>query len=425
MYHRNIESSLLAALADTPVVLLNGARQTGKSTLAQRLVETKWPARYVTLDDVAVQAAAQSDPQSFLSSFEGPVIIDEIQRAPELFLPIKLTVDRQRRSGRFLLTGSANVLLLPALAETLAGRMEILTLWPLSQGEINGVQDDFVDRVLAKEFNPASFQSERLDFKREELIGLMLRGGFPEIIERPDFERRRAWFRSYLTTILQRDVRDLSNIEGLTDFPRLLALLATRVANLLNLSDVSRATTISQTTLKRYLTLLQTTYLVSLLPPWTSNLGARLVKTPKLMFNDAGLLAHLLGVDQERLLENSTLLGSLLENFAALEIRKQISWSKAQPQMFHFRTHTGQEVDIVLEEASGRLVGLEVKASASVNKNDFKGLQAFAALTGKKFRRGILLYTGREALSFGKDLAALPIAALWQGRAPNPPTSRL
>lgn len=418
MYRRNIEPLLLAALADTPVVLLNGARQTGKSTLAQRLAENKWPARYVTLDDVTVQAAARSDPQSFLSAYDGPVIIDEIQRAPELFLPIKLTVDRNRGPGRFLLTGSANVLLLPTLSDSLAGRMEILTLWPLSQGEINGDKEDFVDRVLAKDFNLSAFQSKRLEIRREELIGLILRGGFPEIVGRQDAGRRQTWFRSYLTTILQRDVRDLSNVEGLTEFPRLLTLLATRVANLLNLSDVSRATTISQTTLKRYLTLLQATYLVSLMPPWTSNLGTRLVKSPKLMLSDTGLLTALLGVDEDRLLENSTLLGSMLENFAAMEIRKQTTWSRTQPQMFHFRTHTGQEVDIVLEEASGRLVGIEVKASASVNKNDFKGLQALATLSGKNFRRGVVLYTGPEAVSFGKDLLALPITALW--RSPGP-----
>ena len=209
-------------------------------------------------------------------------------------------------------------------------------------------------------------------------------------------------------------MRDLSNIEGLTEFPRLLALLATRVANLLNLSDISRAARIPHTTLKRYLSLLQATYLVSLLPPWTSNLGTRLVKSPKLMLNDTGLLAVLLGVDEERLLENSTLLGSMLENFVAMEIRKQITWSKKQPQMMHFRTHTGHEVDIVLEDASGKLVGIEVKASANVNKNDFKGLQVLADLSGKRFRRGLVLYTGREAVSFGKDLLALPITVLWR-----------
>lgn len=416
MFRRNIEPLLLAALADTPVVLLNGARQTGKSTLAQHLVETGWPARYVTLDDITVQAAARSDPQGFLSAYDGPVIIDEIQRANELFLPIKLSVDRNRKPGRFLLTGSANVMLTPALSDSLAGRMEILTLWPLSQGEINGYREDFVDRLLAKDFSlpPCSIsQSKQLKAKREDLVGLILRGGFPEVVERPDTDRRRAWFRSYLTTILQRDVRDLSKVEGLTEFPRLLALLATRVANLLNLADVSRATTISQTTLKRYLTLLQATYLVFLLPPWTSNLGARMVKTPKLMLGDTGLGAALVGVDEEGLLENSALFGAALENFVVMEARKQISWSKTQPQMFHFRTHTGQEVDIVLEETSGRLAGIEVKASASVNNNDFKGLRALQETAGKNFRRGILLYTGSEVVSFGKDLLAAPLPILW------------
>ncbi len=414
MFQRNIEPQLLAALADTPVVLLSGARQTGKSTLAQHLVETGWPAQYVTLDDVTVLAAARSDPQGFLSAYDGAVIIDEIQRASELFLPIKLSVDRNRKPGRFLLTGSANIMLMPALSDSLAGRMEILTLWPLSQGEINGVREDFVDRLLAKDFELSNLQSKKHKINREELIRLILRGGFPEVVERPVAERRLVWFRSYLTTILERDVRDLSKVEGLTEFPRLLALLATRIANLLNLSDVSRATTISLTTLKRYLTLLQATYLVFLLPPWTTNFGARAVKTPKLMLGDTGLLTSLLGVDEERLLENSALLGAALENFVVMETRKQISWSKTQPQMFHFRTHTGQEVDIVLEEASGRLAGIEVKASASVSSKDFKGLCALQGIAGKNFRRGIVLYTGSEVVSFGKDLLAAPITALWQ-----------
>ena len=198
MYPRNIEPLLLAALADTPVVLLNGARQTGKSTLTQRLAKNKWPARYVTLDDVTVQAAARSDPQSFLSAYDGPVIIDEIQRAPELFLPIKLTVDRNRKPGRFLFTGSTNVLPLPTLSDSLAGRMEILTLWPLSQGEIDGGKEDFVDRMLAKEFDLSAFRSKQLEIKREDLIELILRGGFPEIVRRHDRERRTTWFRILL-----------------------------------------------------------------------------------------------------------------------------------------------------------------------------------------------------------------------------------
>jgi hypothetical protein len=414
MYHRNVETQLLAALADTPVVLLNGARQTGKSTLVQQVARRSWPSKYVTLDDATVEAAARNDPQGFLAGQTGPVIIDEVQRAIELFLPIKLAVDRDRRPGRFLLTGSANVLMLPKLADSLAGRMEILTLWPLSQGEINGVREGFVDRLLADEFSLSAFKPADLEIQREALIGLISRGGFPEVLDRPEAERRQAWYRSYVTTLLQRDVRDLSNIEGLSDFPRLLALLAARAAGLLNLSDVSRATTISQTTLKRYMALLQTMYLVVLLPPWTANLETRLVKAPKLMLSDTGLLASLLEVDEQRILNNSTLLGSMLENFVVMELRKQISWSRKRPQMFHFRTHGGNEVDIVLEEPAGNLVGIEVKASAGLSADDFKGLRALRSLVGQRFRRGVVFYTGTEAVGFGEDLLALPVTALWR-----------
>jgi hypothetical protein len=415
MLKRYIQSALEESLADTPVVLLNGARQTGKSTLAENLTETVYPARYVTLDDATVLSAARFDPVGFISGFTGPAVIDEIQRAPELFLPIKVTVDRDWRPGRFLLTGSANVMMLPKLADSLAGRMETITLWPLSQGEIDGIKESFVDRLFARELKlPA-----RIRYTRSDVIARVVRGGYPEILSRETEQRRRAWFGAYITTILQRDVREMSNIEGLTEMPRLMALLAARASTLLNLADISRAMAIPQSTLKRYMALLEAAFIVQPLAPWFANIGKRLVKTPKLALCDTGLLAYLLNVNEERLSEDAQTLGAMLENFVVMELRKQSSWSESKPQLFHFRTQTGQEVDIVLEGVSGQIAGVEVKTSASVSGGDFKGLTALREIAGRKFKRGVVLYTGEEAVQFGEDLIALPIIQLWQGQVPT------
>jgi predicted AAA+ superfamily ATPase len=410
MIRRNITPSLCTALADTPVVLLIGARQTGKSTLVQEIAATVHPARYLTFDDAGVLAAAQADPAGFLAGVDDAIVLDEVQRAPELFLALKAAVDRDRRPGRFLLTGSANVLLLPHLAETLVGRMEVLTLWPFSQGEIEGVAEDFVDAVFANTL-------PRLTTVREEwseLLDRMLCGGYPEVLERPTEERRSAWFGSYITTLLQRDVRDLSHIEGLTAVPRLLALIAARTTALLNFSEVSRSIAMPYSTLKRYLALLETTFLLQPLPAWSSNLGKRLVKAPKVILSDTGLSASLLALNKDRLIADRVLAGPLLENFVAMELRKQAAWSQTRPQLFHYRTQTGQEVDIVLEDAAGRLVGIEVKASATVSAHDFKGLHALAEMVGQRFQRGVVLYTGVELLPFGQRFHALPVQALWR-----------
>jgi predicted AAA+ superfamily ATPase len=382
----------------------------GKSTLAASLASGPHRARYITLDDAPVLAAARTDPAAFVRGLTEPVVLDEVQRAPDLFLAIKAAVDRGRRPGRFLLTGSANVLLLPRLSDILAGRMEILTLWPLSQGEIEGVREGFIEALFANSL--PSMPPEPEPWTR--LLERITRGGYPELTGQGAAERREAWFGSYITTMLQREVRDVSNIEGLTMMPRLLALLATRGASLLNFSDLARGVGIPLTTLKRYLALLEIAFLVQTLPAWSANLGKRLVKAPKVLLADSGLMAYLLGMGGERLAINGTLGGSLLENFVAMELRKQVTWSKTRPAMFHFRTTTGHEVDLVLEARGGRVVGIEVKATASPGAADFKPLRLFAEVTGKRFHRGVLLYTGAEPLPFGPNLYALPISALWR-----------
>ncbi len=405
---RHLAPRVREALADTPVTLIIGARQTGKSTLVRALADADHPARYLTFDDAATLAAAQSDPAGFVASQQGPVVLDEVQRAPDLFSAIKVQVDRLRTPGQFLLTGSANVLALPTISESLAGRMEVLTLWPFSQGEIDRTAERFIDEV----FGPDPLRAPGRHASRAHVLARMVRGGFPEIAQRSDPNRRRAWFASYLTTILQRDVRDLANIEGLTALPRLFELLAARASTLLNYAELSRSAGLPQTTLKRYMALLEATFLIHTVPAWSSNRSKRAVRAPRLMLGDSGLLAHLMGVTAETAGVSASL-GQLLENFVVLELLKQASWRAAPPRLLHYRTHSGDEVDSVLEMPDGAIVGIEVKAAATIGARDFRGLEALRRDAGKRFRRGVVLYTGRETLPFGQDLWALPVGALW------------
>ena len=409
MTGRHATHPLLDALRDTPVVYLQGARQTGKSTLVRTIAGGRRPAPYLTLDKAAVLAAATSDPDGFVAGLDRPVVIDEAQRAPGLALAIKAAVDADRRPGQFLLTGSAGFMALPKLAESLAGRMELHTLWPFSQGELLGVRETFVDRM----FNTRLSILDAATDTQRSLVERLCAGGYPEVQTRRSPARRQAWFDAYVDAILQRDVRELANIERLSEIPRLLALLASRVGQLVNFADLARGLAIPQTTLKRYMALVEMTFLVRLLPPWFSNVGKRLTKAPKLLLADTGLLAHLLEADANRLRRDRTLLGHVLENFAAMELIKQLGWSDRRCRLFHFRTEGGAEVDLVLEDRAGRLVGIDVKSTASVQPQDFRGLQTLATLTGDRFVRGVVLFTGETAVPFGANLHALPIAQLW------------
>jgi predicted AAA+ superfamily ATPase len=406
MFTRHITPTILEALQDTPIVFLRGARQVGKSFLAQHMAYTDYPARYLTLDDITVREAARTDPSGFLQGLGDKVVLDEVQRAPDLFLALKAEVDRNRRPGRFLLTGSADVMLLPDLAKALVGRMEVFTLWPFSQGKIESKPEGFIKTL----FGSTPLQPTTTPLDRSQLHEMLLRGGYPTAYQRQP-ARRRSWFSSYLDTLLQREVRELANIEGLTALLRLLKLLATRTASTINFADFSRSSAIPQTTLKRYLALLETTFLIRLLPAWSGNLGKRLVKAPKLILNDTGLTAYLLGLGPTLTDQNQW--GPLIENFVAMELMKQSTWTQHPVELFHFRTHSGREVDLVLEDPTGRLVGIEVKASATVKADDFKGLHYFAEEVKTRFHRGIVLYTGNETVPFGPDLYALPITSLW------------
>lgn len=416
MYRRNITSSLYAALGDTRVVLINGARQTGKSTLALQVAAGRDVA-YFTLDDPAVLALAESDPIGFLASAgDRPMVIDEVQLCPSLFPALKLSVDRRPTPGRFLLTGSANYLLLPRISESLAGRIEIITLWPLSQGELAGVTEHFVDSVFAGDVALLDPSKEG----RPGILGRVLTGGYPEVIERQDLPRRRAWLESYVMTLLQRDLRGIFNVESISAFPRLLNLLATRSASLVNLADISRSLGVPYTTLQRYVGMLEAMFLIQRVQPWWNNLGTRLVKSPKFFLNDTALMAHLMRAEPGQLIATPEMAGSLLETFVVAELHKQIGWSSTRPALYFYRSRAGSEVDIVLDARDGRVAGIEVKASASIGPKDFRGLTFLRDALGERFVRGVLLYIGEHTLPFGDRLLAMPVDALWRlGATPH------
>lgn len=391
--------------------MLVGPRQAGKSTLVQELAAGPHPARYVSLDDLRTLEAAARDPVGFVESADDPLVIDEIQRVPELLLPIKAAIDRDRRPGRFLLTGSAQVMLLPKVSESLAGRVEMHTLWPFSQAEIEGVGNHATGLLLDGSAQPPAAPAT----PREELVDRVMRGGFPEAVGRPA-DRREDWLASYLSAIVQRDLRELANIERLTEIPAVLASLASRVRAPLNKTAVGSSVGIPRTSLDRYLTLLEHVFLVCRLPAWHTNRIKQITKAPKLLLSDSALLVHLLRSDRDRIAEDDSLLGAVLECFVGMELVKQIAAGSVRGSLLHMRTATGSEIDFVLEGADGRMAGVEVKASATVRGEDFKHLASLRdRLDEDRFVRGVVLYAGGERLPFGERLEAWPLATLWTG----------
>lgn len=417
MYARHVAPLLQEALLDTPVVVVNGARQSGKSTLVQALAAGQAdapPRRYLTLDDTAVLRAAQSDPAGFINGLQGPATLDEVQRAPGLFLAIKAAVDRQRQPGRFLLTGSADVLLLPGLADSLAGRMEVLTLWPLSSAElVDSPALNRADWLFSGDWGALSVPA----CERGVLVRRLVEGGYPDALARGSARRRAAWFESYVQTLLQRDVRELANIAQLTEVPNLLRLLASRSGSLLNFAELGRSAGLPQTTLKRYFALLEMLFLVVRVPSWERNAGKRLVKAPKVYLPDTGLLNHLQGASAESLLAQAGLPGGVVETLVLSELLKHLAFSAQRLSLWHYRTQTDVEVDFVLENPSGQITGIEVKASATVDGKDFKGLRHLRESEPATFMRGIVLYAGREIVPFGDRLWAVPLSMWWAARS--------
>ncbi len=410
---RRAEATITEALADTRVVMVNGARQSGKSTLTG-LVAARRPDMVVRLlDDPATLRAATDDPTGFVEH-DGLMVIDEIQLVPELLRPIKVAVDLDPTPGRFLLTGSSRILALRSLPDALPGRMEIVELWPFAQGEFTVGPDRFVDAA----FVHGARLDHHSDLRRRDYLDRIVAGGFPEAVRRAP-RRRTAFFDSYLANLIDRDVLQLASIERHGQLLTLLALLAGRAGGLLVPATLAERSGIPRTTLVRYLELLTSVFLIKSVPAWAGSLPAhpvtqRAIGTPKLAFVDTGVAAHLLGQDAHRLGEPGGAAGPMMENFVLMELARQLSWSEQRGRLFHYRTKDQVEVDAVIETPDGRVIGIEVKAGATVRSEDLRGLRHLAELLGDRFVAGYVLYTGGQTLPFGEKLRAVPVDALWR-----------
>jgi predicted AAA+ superfamily ATPase len=404
---RAIGGRVAEALTDTPVVVINGARQVGKTTLV-RTLSYRGSTEFVTLDDPASREAARLDPRAFVDRQADTFVIDEAQLEPALFRAIKIEVDRDRRPGRFLLTGSSRLLAAPDMAHALVGRVEALELWPFSQGELAEKADPFVDGLFDE---PRGLLRGGI-VNRRDLFGRVLAGGFPEAVRRPP-ARRRAWFEGYVTTATASAIRELAEIERLAELPRLLRLCAARTATELNVSAIASDFGVPARTTDGYLALLATAFLIHFVPAWSASLSGKVVRRPKLVVSDSGLAAHLLQANESALAQPRGPAGQLLETFVVNEIRKQVTWSTHRPSLWHFRDRGGAEVDLVLEHPDGRIAALEVKATSTPAGADMRGLRFLADRLGSRFHFGVLLSAAPEATPFGPRLAALPVSALW------------
>ena len=402
----------LSSLKRSPAVFLNGPRQSGKTTLVRELARDEYPAEYVSFDNVTHMEAAYASPESFLGRRSGPVIIDEVQLVPDLFRALKVVVDEARlgeggrSNGMFLLTGSANIMVLPKLSDSLVGRMSVRTLYPFSACEVFSADGDFPERLFSADF---------ADLGKGPALGEAVESAtFPEVSGKPALERE-EWFDGYLTTILQRDVRTVAELEKIGILPRLLRVLAARAGKLMNDAEIARDVGLNPVTSKSYRGILQAMFLSFDVGPWYRNVGKRLVKSSKGYMVDTLLLCHLL----DRSLEGpsgrwSDFYGHAVENFVASELQKLLSFSDMRADLFHFRTADGKEVDFVLERPDGSVAGIEVKASKRVVSADFKGMEALRALTKDDFVCGIVLYPGEDVIPFGERFLAVPFSALWQ-----------
>lgn len=392
------------SLVDTRVVVVNGARQTGKSTLAEVVLRSLPGGEARFLDNPTTRAAAAEDPLGFLRH-EGLLMVDEVQRVPDLWLAIKHLVDRDPRPGQFLLTGSARLLGLRDLPDALPGRSETIELWPLSQGEIESEPDGFVDAAFSR---GAELRAAPTELTKKDYLARAQRGGYPEAIHRDSPRRRSRFFEGYVSDLMARDVQQVAEISKSADMRRLLSLLAAQTCGLLNVSRLAGELGVSAPTVRSYIDILETVYLVRLVPAWSTNLTTRAVATPKVMFVDSGLAGHLSG-DGAR----QETVGPLLENFVLGELARQLTWSETGARLHHYRDRDQFEVDAILENNSGDVVAVEVKAAETVRGDDFRGLRHVQRRLGEKFRAGFVLYCGTESLSFGDGLTALPTSALW------------
>lgn len=426
LIHRHLTARVSVTLQDTPAVLVNGPRQCGKTTLVKQFAQggtsqtssgpvLRGPSEgmtYLTLDDPVVLDAARIVPVGLLRQLDR-AIIDKVQRAPQLLLALKLSIDQDRRPGRFLLTGSANLLALPSIADSLAGRMEVHALLPLSQTELQGRQSDFLRRAQEHDWpisHPAWVIPD-VNGQRGMVLNA-LAGGYPEMRSRATPARRGAWAKAYIQTLVERDVRDVAQIEHLSHIPRLLAVTAAHCGQLFNATQIGGQLSMDARTVEKYLGVLEKLFLVQRLPAWSRNELGRLIKTPKLHFLDAGLQATFTRLTPDMLTKQRERLGAVLETWLYAELRKSMALDDEPWHLAHYRDKDRVEVDFVMESPLREVIGIEVKAAATVSAADFKGLRRLKEHTGKDCIAGIVLYDGDKALPFGEGMWAVPLAAL-------------
>jgi len=410
MIERHLRPLVLDALQDTRVVVVLGARQVGKSTLVEQIATSDRPTTMLTLDDQATRDAAADDPTGFVAGLTPPVVIDEVQRAPDLLLAIKVRVDRDKAPGQFLLTGSANILTAPGIADALTGRTEYLYLSPFSQGELLGVREAFVAML----FDGRWPQLTTDHVGRHAFVERVVTGGFPAVLDRTEVRRER-FFASYVDTIIGRDLSTIAHVQDQANMRNLLAGIASTSAALLNIESLARDLGLAPNTVRAHAALLDTLFLTARIESWSTNLLSRVVKAPKAYVTDSGLLCHLVGADADRLAADGPIAGMAFETFVAMELRRQIAWQENAPRQFHYRDRDGREVDAVLERRDGSVVGIEVKTAASASARDFRGLRHLRDKLGSRFKAGVLLYTGPSTVPFGDRLAAVPLEGLWAG----------
>lgn len=412
MIERRLRPRVIEALDDTRVVVILGARQVGKSTLVQAVATSDRPATVLTLDDLATRDAAAADPTGFVAGLATPVVIDEVQRVPDLLLAIKSRVDRDPAPGQFLLTGSANILTAPRIADALTGRAEYLRLAPFSQGELGGTIESFVPSL----FDGRWPQVSGAGVGRAAYAEIVGTGGYPAVLDRTE-ARRARFFESYVDTIIQRDLSTIARVHDQANVRRLLSAIASTSAALLNFDSLARDLGLPANTLRSHATLLDTLFLTIRLEAWSTNLLSRVVKTPKAYVTDSGLLCHLIGADTARLVDDGALAGIAFETFIAMELQRQIAWQDNPPRLFHYRDRDGREVDLVLERRDGSVAAVEVKAAASASSGDFRGLRHLRDKLGTRFKAGVLLYTGEHTVPFEDRLAAVPLCGVWASSA--------
>ena len=405
-YPRWQKDTLNNLMLERRVLLLAGPRQSGKTTLARSLEAED--IEYRTLDDSTLRAAAETDPQGFVKRRTKTLIIDEAQHVPSLLPAIKKAVDMDNTPGQYLLTGSSNIQSLPAVRESLAGRISKIRLRPLVLGEISNNNPDFIKSAFEQ-----TFEKKHTDYDRDALLEIAFRGGFPEALTFQDRARKR-WHTDYINAILERDLKDIARIHRKNAMIELVNVLAAWSSKFMDISAIGAGLSIQRKTIESYINALESLYLVERISPWTKTDYARAGKQSKLFMADSGLMASLLkwNIDLVRL--DSDRAGKLIETFAFNEIMAQIDSGDGLYELFHYRDREKREIDFIVEREDNALLGIEIKAGSAVDKNDFRHMKWFKNNIAKdRLFVGVILYTGNTTVSFGDDLWAAPFDLLW------------